>query len=321
MTATDTRTTMPLRVTRNDEIASGIHLLEFRDPHGEPLPEFSAGAHIAVRVPNGLLRKYSLCNDPAERDRYQIAVKRESNGRGGSCSLIDDVKTGDEITLTTPVNDFGLPPRAQDFLFIAGGIGVTPIMAMIRQVIAEGKSFRLFYCSRSPETTAFREVLSAPEFKDKVTIHYDQGDPARSLDLRPVLAERKNREHLYCCGPRPLMEAVRAMTDHWSPTAVHFEAFSEAETHKADDKLFKVRLARSGVVIDVPADKTILEALRDHGVDVPSSCETGTCGTCRTKLLAGEADHRDLVLAEHERKDTIMICVSRARGEEITIDR
>jgi phthalate 4,5-dioxygenase reductase component len=312
---------MPLRVTRTDRIADGIYLLELRDPDGKQLPEFSAGAHITVRVPNGLLRKYSLCNDPSERDRYQIAVKRESDGRGGSCSLIDDVKAGDALTVTAPANDFGLPPRAQDFLFIAGGIGVTPIMAMVRQVIAEGKRFRLFYCSRSPETTAFRDELNVPEFKDKVIIHYDQGDPSRSLDLRPILAERKNREHLYCCGPRPLMEAVRAMTDHWSPTAVHFEAFSEAETHKADDKPFKVKLARSGDVLEVSTSTTILEALRDHGLDVPSSCETGTCGTCRTKLLAGEADHRDLVLAEHERKDTVMICVSRARGEEITIDR
>ena len=321
MTAATPPPTMPLLVTRNDRIADGINLIEFRDPDGKQLPGFSAGAHIGVRVPNGLLRKYSLCSDPAERDRYQIAVKRESDGRGGSCSLIDDVKAGDKLTVTAPVNDFGLPPRAQDFLFIAGGIGVTPMMAMIRQVIAEGKRFRLFYCSRSPETTAFREELSLPEFKDKVVIHYDQGDASRSLDLRPILAERKNREHLYCCGPRPLMEAVRAMTDHWSPTAVHFEAFSVAETHKADDRPFKVKLARSGEMLDVSTSQTILEVLRNHGLDVPSSCETGTCGTCRTKLLAGEADHRDLVLAEHEKKDTIMICVSRARGKEITIDR
>jgi phthalate 4,5-dioxygenase reductase subunit len=321
MTATDPPITLPLRVTRNEQIAEGIHLLEFCDPRGNLLPEFSAGAHVAVRVPNGLLRKYSLCNDPAERNRYQIAVKRETNGRGGSINLIDAVKAGDELTVTAPVNDFGLPPRAQDFLFIAGGIGVTPIMAMIRQVMAEGKRFRLFYCSRSPETTAFRDELSTPQLKDMVTIHYDEGDTSRSLDLRPILAERKNREHLYCCGPRPLMEAVRAMTDHWSSTAVHFEAFSEAETHKADDKPFKVKLARSGAVLDVPTDRTILEALREHGLEVPSSCETGTCGTCRTKLLDGEADHRDLVLAEHERKDTIMICVSRARGGDLTIDR
>jgi phthalate 4,5-dioxygenase reductase subunit len=312
---------MKLRVTRNDTIADGINLFEFRDAGGSELPQFSAGAHITIHVPNGMLRKYSLCSDPAERDRYQVAVKREVNGRGGSCSLIDDVKAGDELAVVAPVNDFGLPRRAQDFLFIAGGIGVTPMVAMIRQVMAEGKRFRLYYCTRSPETTAFREELSAPQFKDMVTIHYDQGDPSRSLDLRPILAERKNREHLYCCGPRPLMEAVRAMTDHWSPTAVHFEAFSEAETHKPDDKPFKVRLARSGTVLDVSTSMTILEVLREHGLEVPSSCETGTCGTCRTRLLAGEADHRDLVLAEHERKDAIMICVSRARGDEITIDR
>lgn len=312
---------MSLRVTRNDKIADGIHLLEFRKPDGAPLPPFTAGAHITIRVPNGPLRKYSLCNDPAERDRYQVAIKREANGRGGSIALIDKVKAGDELTVVAPVNDFGLPQRAQDFLFIAGGIGVTPMMAMVRELKAQGKRFRLFYLSRSPETTAFRDELNAPDVKDSVVIHYDDGDPARSLDLKPILAERKNREHLYCCGPRPLMEAVRAMTDHWSFTAVHFEAFSEAETHKADDKPFKVRLAKSGKVLDVPVTKTILEVLRDNGLEVPSSCETGTCGTCRTKMLAGEADHRDLVLAEHEKADTIMICVSRAKTDEITIDR
>jgi phthalate 4,5-dioxygenase reductase subunit len=321
MIATNPPQMLPLRVTRNERIADGIHMLEFRDADGQLLPEFSAGAHIAIQAPNGLLRKYSLCNDPAERDRYLVAVKREANGRGGSTNLIDNVKAGDNLMVTAPVNDFELPPRAQDFLFIAGGIGITPIMAMIREVQRQGKRFRLFYCTRSPESTAFLDELSAPEFKDQVTIHYDQGDPARSLDLKPVLAERKNREHLYCCGPRPLMEAVRHMTDHWSSAAVHFEAFSDAETHKPTDKPFKVKLARSGAVIDVPTTKTILEALRDHGLEVPSSCETGTCGTCRTKLLAGQADHRDLVLAEHERSDTIMICVSRARSDEITIDR
>ena len=321
MTVTDQPRILPLCVTRNDKIADGIHLLEFRDAGGQQLPEFSAGAHIAIRAPNGLLRKYSLCNDPAERDRYLVAIKREANGRGGSCNLIDNTKAGDELMVAPPVNDFGLPRRAQDFLFIAGGIGITPIMAMIREARAQGKRFRLFYLSRSPETTAFIEELSAPEFKDQVVIHYDQGDPARSLDLKPVLAERKNREHLYCCGPRPLMKAVRHMTDHWSSTAVHFEAFSHAETHKPTDKPFKVKLARSGAVLEVPTTKTILEVLRDHGLEVPSSCETGTCGTCRTKMLAGTADHRDLVLADHERADTIMTCVSRALTDEITIDR
>jgi phthalate 4,5-dioxygenase reductase subunit len=321
MSSPDQKPAMALRVTRNDKIADGIHLFELRDAGGQQLPAFTAGAHIAIQVPNGLLRKYSLCNDPAERDRYQVAIKREANGRGGSSMLIDSVKAGDTLMVAAPVNDFELPQRAQDFLFIAGGIGITPIMAMMREAHAQGKRFRLFYCSRSPETTAFRDELSAPEFKDSVVIHYDGGDPANSLDLKSILAERKNREHLYCCGPRPLMEAVRNMTDHWSSAAVHFEAFSDAETHKASDKPFKVKLARTGDVLDVPTDKTILEVLRAHGLEVPSSCETGTCGTCRTKLLAGVADHRDLVLAEHERGDNIMICVSRAKSEEITIER
>jgi phthalate 4,5-dioxygenase reductase subunit len=321
MTATVPAALMPLRVTRADKIADGIHLFELRDAAGGELPPFTAGAHIGIRAPNGLLRKYSLCNDPAERDRYQVAIKREANGRGGSANLIDAVKAGDELMIAPPVNDFGLPQRATDFLFIAGGIGITPMMAMIREVQRQGKRFRLYYCSRSPETTAFVDELSAPEFSGLVTIHHDQGDVARSLDLQPILAERRNREHLYCCGPRPLMEAVRKMTDHWSPAAVHFEAFSEAETHKSGDKPFHVRLARTGRVVEVPVTKTILEVLRDNGLDVPSSCETGTCGTCRTKMLAGEADHRDLVLAEHERADTIMICVSRARSDDITLDR
>ncbi len=313
--------TMALRVARAEQIADGIHLFEFRDTNGAALPEFTAGAHVAIRTPSGTLRKYSLCNDPAERDRYQVAIKRETNGRGGSIELIDTVKAGDTLTVGAPVNDFGLPPRATDFLFIAGGIGITPMMAMIRQVKAAGKRFRLFYFSRSPETTAFCDVLGAAELKDSVTIHYDGGDPSRSFDLKPVLKERQNREHLYCCGPRPLMEAVRAMTDHWSPTAVHFEAFSEAETHKAGDKPFAVKLARTGKTVTVPAEKTILEVLRDVGLEVPSSCETGTCGTCRTKMLDGIADHRDLVLAEHEKADTIMICVSRAKTDELTLDR
>jgi phthalate 4,5-dioxygenase reductase subunit len=321
MTLHDPPQAMRLRVTRNDKIADGIHLFELRDPAGQPLPSFTAGAHIAITVPDGPVRKYSLCNDPADRSVYQVAIKREVNGRGGSSALIDRVKAGSELTVGAPVNDFELPARAQDFLFIAGGIGITPIMAMIREARAAGKRFRLYYMSRSPETTAFIGELSGEAFKDNVVIHFDYGDPAKSLDLKPVLAERKNREHLYCCGPRPLMEAVRAMTEHWSPTAVHFEAFSEAETHKPGDKPFSVTLARSGEVLTVPTDKTILEVLRAHGLDVPSSCETGTCGTCRTKLIGGAADHRDLVLAEHERAGNIMICVSRAKGGALTIDR
>ncbi len=314
--------TTTLKVTRKDEIARGIDLFELRRPDGGELPQFTAGAHVALKVPNGLVRKYSLCNDPAERDRYQIAVKREENGRGGSISLIENVNAGDDLIVSAPVNDFELARNAQAFIFIAGGIGITPIMAMMRTLNAiPGKQYKLYYCTRSPEFTAFHDELRKPPFEDKVVIHHDDGDPARALDLWPIVEERKNRAHLYCCGPRPLMQAVRDMTGHWSSTAIHMEAFSEAETRKPDDKPFNVTLAKSGGTFEVPVGTTILEAMRARGHEVPSSCESGTCGTCRTKLLAGDVDHRDLVLADHERGEQIMICVSRARAGDLVIDR
>jgi phthalate 4,5-dioxygenase reductase subunit len=313
---------LPLRLTQREMIAADIHRFEFRRADGSELPPFTAGAHIAVQVPNGAVRKYSLCNDPAERDRYVIAVKREAPGTGGSASLIDAAKPGDELLVTPPVNDFELPRNAQNFILIAGGIGITPLMAMIREIASEdGKTFKLYYCTRSQETTAFRDELSGPEFKGKVVIHHDGGDPERMFDLWPVLEERKNRAHVYCCGPRALMESVRDMSGHWPQTAVHFESFVEGKVAKPDDKPFTVKLARSGEVIDVPVGVTILDALRASGHDAPSSCESGTCGTCRTTLLEGEADHRDLVLGEHERGNAIMICVSRAKSPQLVIDR
>jgi len=311
---------IPRRVTRAERIADDVHLFELRDPAGGDLPEFTAGAHVALRVPNGLVRKYSLCNDPAEHDRYVIAVKREAGGRGGSESLIRDVTVGSEIAVAPPANNFALarnPAGAAGHLFVAGGIGITPIMAMVRHLAGNGGRFKLYYCTRTAEVTAFRgELLSG--FRGQVVIHHDQGDPAQSLDLWPIL--EKPRGQLYCCGPRGLMQAVRDMTGHWSPSAVHFEAFTDAEA-RPDDRPFTVRLARSGGAVAVPVGTTILEALRRHGLAVPSSCESGTCGTCRTGLVAGEADHRDLVLADDERGSNIMVCVSRARCDELVIDR
>jgi phthalate 4,5-dioxygenase reductase subunit len=310
---------VPRRVTRAERIAEDIHLLELRDPAGGELPEFSAGAHLLVRVPNGALRKYSLCNDPVERDRYVVAVKREPDGRGGSESLIRDVAAGHDLPVSAPVNNFELAKSAGGHLFIAGGIGITPIMAMIRAVQASGSRFKLYYCTRSPAVTAFRDELAAPELRGKVTIHHDGGDLAKALDLWPIV-EKPQGQHIYCCGPRGLMQAVRDVTGHWSPSAVHFESFTDAAP-RPDDKPFTVRLAKSGRTVAVPAGLTILAALRAAGLEVPSSCESGTCGTCRTRLIAGEADHRDLVLADDERASNIMLCVSRALGNELTIDR
>ncbi|MFN3350618.1 PDR/VanB family oxidoreductase [Pseudorhodoplanes sp.] len=316
------QTDIPVRVTRVDTIAEGIVLFEMRHRDGGALPAFTAGSHISLRIPNGMVRKYALCGDPAEHERYRIAVKREDQGRGGSVYLCDNAREGDEWAISAPANDFELPQRGDNFIFIAGGIGIAPVMAMIHELSNDpAKKFKLYYCARRPELAAFRERLSAPEFKGKVAFHYDDGDPDKALDLWPIVEERKNRAHIYCCAPHGLMQAVRDATGHWSPAAVHFLSFADAPSQRPDDTAFRVKLASTAELIDVPAGVTILEALRARGHTVPSSCESGTCGTCRTGLIAGKADHRDLVLTDDERQSQIMLCVSRALTPEIVIDR
>jgi phthalate 4,5-dioxygenase reductase component len=312
----------PLQVARAEPIARDIHLFELRDANGAELASFTAGAHVTVTAPNGKLRKYSLCNNPVERDRYVIAVKRDAAGHGGSVSLVDDTRVGDTVRVSEPRNAFELAPKAPAFIFVAGGIGITPIMAMVRTLTDAGfEKFKLYYCTRSPEDTAFREELAAGEYKGKVMIHHDHGDPAKSLDLWPIF-EKPSNAHIYCCGPRPMLEAVRDMTGHWSASAVHFESFLDAAAQeKPEDKPFTVVLARSGDRIAVAPGVSILDAIRARGHDAPSSCESGTCGTCRTKLVAGEPDHRDFVLTEEERSHQVMICVSRAHTNELVIDR
>jgi len=313
---------MKLRVARAASAARDIRLFELRHPAGEALPAFTPGAHVTVSVPGGARREYSLCNDPADRSRYEIAVKRDASGHGGSVSLVDGVREGDTLEVGAPRNAFELAPRAPSFIFIAGGIGITPIVCMVRHLAAGGtRGFRLYYCTRSPEETAFREELSTPGLQPSVKIHHDGGDPARALDLWPILA-KPGAAHVYCCGPRSMLEAVRDMTGHWPASAVHFESFVDAAAaQRPEDRAFTVVLAKSGARIEVPPGVSILEAMRVRGHAAPSSCESGTCGTCRTALVAGEPDHRDLVLAEEERAREIMICVSRARSPELVIDR
>jgi phthalate 4,5-dioxygenase reductase subunit len=313
---------IPLKLVRTEPLALGIHLFELQDESGAALPEFSAGAHLSLKTPGGFLRKYSLCNDPAERNRYVIGVKRDAAGRGGSMDLVDNLKVGDTVEVTPPENAFPLSPGAKSFIFIAGGIGITPIMAMIRHLSSTGmSSFKLYYLTRDAASTAFSEELSAPDLKGKVKIHHDAGDASRAFDLWPVL-EKPGPAHIYCCGPRPLMDSVRDMAGHWPRAQIHFESFADAEqTRMADNKPFRLRLARSNAVVEVASDQSIIQAMRARGFEAPTSCESGTCGTCRTALLEGEADHRDLVLMEEEQLSQIMICVSRARSAELVIDR
>lgn len=312
---------MNLRVERSEPAADGIQLIELRDPAGAALPAFSPGAHLTVRVPNGSLRNYSLCSDPADTGRYMIAVKRDERGRGGSVSLVDGVKAGDTLAVSEPRNLFELSATAPSYIFVAGGIGITPILSMIHWVQANGnKPFKLYYLTRSAEGTAFLSHLGGEHLRDRVMVHHDGGVAENAFDLWPAF-EEPTRAHIYCCGPRPLMDAVRDMTGHWPTSQVHFEDFgSDLVRPRADDAPFTVRLARSGAVLDVPVGATILEVMRTHGIEVPSSCESGTCGTCRTRLVSGEVDHRDMVLSPAERRDAVMVCVSRAKSGELVLD-
>lgn len=310
---------LTLTVTRSETAADGIQLIEFRAPDGAALPAWTPGSHLAIRVPSGAMRNYSLCSDPQERHRYLIAVKREVAGRGGSVGLIDQTRPGDSIAVMSPRNLFELVTSAPSYIFIAGGIGITPVLSMIRSLRRSGdKPFHLYYLTRSPAVTAFLPDLA--DFTDRVTVHHDGGDPAQAFDLWPIL-EAPSNAHIYCCGPRPLMDAVRDMTGHWPEAALHFEDFgSDLVRPRADDTPFEIQLGYHGPHLKVPVGATILETLRANGRIVPSSCESGTCGTCRTTILAGEPDHRDLVLNEAEKRNSIMICVSRAKTDLLVLD-
>ena len=304
-----------LTVLDRAEIARGIHRFTLTGPD---LPHAAPGDHVMLRTPVGMTRQYSLCGPPGPN--WQIAVKREAAGRGGSASLIDTTEPGDTLDVSGPISGFPLLP-AKGYLFIAGGIGITPILSMLRHLADTGDAtpWRLVYCTRDTAGTAFADTLAAPPFGPRVTLHHDNGEPGRAFDFWPLLEAQKGR-HLYCCGPRGLMDTVRDQSGHWSQSALHFEDFGSAAVPRADDVPFTVRLARSFRVVDVPVGISMLEAVRAAGASVPSSCESGTCGTCRTGLLAGDADHRDQVLTEAERATHIMLCVSRARGGELVLD-
>lgn len=314
---------MTLVVAAAEPAARGIQRFELRHPEGGDLPSFTAGAHIRIKTPSGAMRQYSLSNDPAERDRYVIAVKRETNGRGGSLSLVDNVNAGQLVDVGHPENLFELDPKGASFVLIAGGIGITPMMAMARHLMAEGtRSFKLYYLTRDAESTAFLDELRRPDFAPHVQVHHDNGDPSQAFDLWPVLekAGSANGRHVYCCGPAPLMDAVRDMSGHWPTSAVHFESFGGDTKPHADDQPFEVRLAHSGRTCEIPVGVSILDALRNNGVYVPSSCESGTCGSCKTRLLEGQADHRDLALLDEEKGSHIMVCVSRAKTPCLVLD-
>lgn len=282
---------------------------------GGHLPPFTPGAHITLETPGGAMRRYSLINDGTAPSEYVIAVKREAQSRGGSVSMHEEATVGYALSVEPPENDFELVD-SQNYLLIGGGIGITPILSMARHLKAQGKPFRLIYCARSPEETAYLEECQS---FDGALVHHDGGDIDSLYDFWDHF-EEPGRDHVYCCGPAALMEEIKAISGHWPEGRVHFEDFNAATVVREDDQPFRVTLAASGRTIEVPADRSILEALRDAGEKTVSSCESGTCGTCKCRLIEGDVDHRDLVLMDEEKGDHIMICVSRAKSGDLVVD-
>lgn len=310
---------LSLRVVCRQEIATQVFEYTLAAADGLPLGPYEAGSHITVRSPNGAWRSYSLCGDPGDAVHWRIAVKREASGRGGSVALTDTLQAGHALTAMSPKNFFPLSQRARSFLLVAGGIGITPIYAMVQALLAQGQtSLRLVYCTRDAAATPYGERLRSL-LGDKLVLHHDAGNVALGFDFWPLL-EKPTTEHVYCCGPASLMDAVRDMTGHWPSEQLHFESFSGAQVPVAHNQPFEVVLARSGQTLQVSAERSVLEVLRAHGLAVPSSCETGCCGSCRVGLLKGRAEHRDLVLEASEQARAIMVCVSRAQDASLVLD-
>ena len=292
-----------------------------RPADGSPLAPASAGAHINVHTPSGETRSYSLTGDVADRSRHVIAVRRDEFGRGGSCSLVDSVVAGDSLWVSEPRNSFALEPfapgHAPGHLLIAAGIGITPIRAMLIELGRSGAhDVQLVYLSRSPEETPYLEELAREASSASMTLHHRrQHGP---IDWWPLLQTPGDRR-LYVCGTESLHNDIRALTMHWRPSRVRMENFSGVSAFGEISLPFDVEWEPSGQAIAVRAEQTMLGALLDVGLDVPSSCESGTCGTCRLRLVRGEADHRDVVLDESERADFVMPCVSRAANDRVVV--
>lgn len=319
--------------------AEGINAYEVVDPTGADLPSFEPGSHIDLYFRDGRVRQYSLCSDPLDRRHYVFAVQREAHGRGGSKAIFERVHVGRILAISEPRNNFPLSQRATRHLLLAGGIGVTPMMAMIHRLRAASQEFVLHYCTRSPERTAFLEELRPLRESGLVFLHHDGGDPTKGLDLGALLRPYDEGTHLYYCGPSAFMNAVREASAHWPIGTAHFEHFNappdarnaaapeagcaSTTAGNASETIgvgFQVKLARSGRTFDVPDDKTIVQVLRENGIVVETSCESGLCGTCRARYLSGVPDHRDFVLDDEAKKDQILICCSRSLSNLLVLD-
>lgn len=313
---------LALQVCSVSAEARDVLMIGLEAEDGRKLPSSTAGGHLEIRLANGLIRHYSLINDCRDTTRYLIAVGRAETSRGGSDFIHSRLREGSRVELLAVRNNFALDEDARRYRFIAGGIGITPIMAMIRESRRQEKPWSLVYAVRSRQRAAFYEDLG--RFPDNVRIHADD-EAGTVLDVKAALHNMSEDEHVYCCGPSPLMEAVAAATASLPAGRVHFEWFNapvQDAAMPAGGEAFEVTLRRSGITLTVAADQSILQAIEGAGIAHPFSCREGACGTCATKVLEGAVNHRDFVLSEEERKsgDTMMVCVSRAAGGHLVLD-
>ena len=312
---------IPVKVLARHEEAEGIYSYELARTDGAPLPAFSAGSHIDVHLPGAIVRQYSLYNNDQETHRYRIAVLRDPASRGGSIAMHDQVKTGDTLTISAPRNLFPLVSSPFSLL-LAGGIGITPLLCMAQRLAATDRDFRLHYCTRSLSRTALKDSVAA--LGDRARLHLDDGDASQKLDLPKALAAAPAGTRLYVCGPAGFIDFVvnTAKAAGWPTDHLHMEYFGAAPQDTTGDRAFEVRIASTGKTYTIAADKTVLAALQEQGVDVLASCEQGVCGTCLTRVLEGECDHRDMYLTDDEkaRNDQFLPCCSRAKSPLLVLD-
>lgn len=315
---------LELRVERKVEEAIDVCTFELVDTHGRPLPAFSAGSHIDVEIPGGFIRQYSLCNDVAENHRYLIGVLKHPTSRGGSVAMHERVHEGDTLTASHPKNHFALAHEADRSLLFAGGIGITPILCMAERLAVAGSPFELHYCTRTRGRTAFYERISRSDFSTSAHFHFDDGDAGQKLDIQSLLAAARGGTHIYVCGPKGFMDAVLGLARHagWPEEQLHYEFFNAEQLARDADDSFEVKLASSGRVVTVPKGTTVVQALAGIGVEIATSCEQGVCGTCLTRVLEGEPDHRDLFLTPTEQASNSQFtpCCSRAKSPRLVID-
>jgi ferredoxin-NADP reductase len=313
--------TIEVQVVDRTVGADGVVQLELKNTNGKPLPPFEPGAHVDVHLANGLIRQYSLCNFQPEPDTYEIAVGLAEMSRGGSSYMHDKVAIGAIFQISVPRNNFVLVPDASTYIFVAGGIGVTPILSMIRWCEMSHKNWQLLYTVRSRKRAAYLEQLLAFG-GDRIHLHFDD-EKEGYADVKQYLACLREGDHVYCCGPEPLMNAVEQATLDHPRNAVHFERFAApASDASTPDTAFVVRLKRSNMDVPVSADKSILESIEEAGIALPFSCREGLCRSCETTVCSGVPDHRDYVLSDEERDSntTMMICVSRSKSSILELD-